>query len=55
VDLQINALEELREHDTLAIWRLDRFGRSLKDLVSEKKSARSGASNSRVAPRASTR
>lgn len=55
MDLQIDALEELREHDTLAVWRLDRFGRSLKGLVSEKKSARSGASTSRVAPRTSTR
>ena len=26
-------LEELREGDTLVVWRLDRFGRSLKDLV----------------------
>jgi hypothetical protein len=55
VDLQIDALEELLEHDTLAVWRLDRFGRSLKDLVSEEKSARSGASTSRVSPRASTK
>jgi DNA invertase Pin-like site-specific DNA recombinase len=28
-------LEELREGDTLVVWRLDRFGRSLKDLVSK--------------------
>jgi DNA invertase Pin-like site-specific DNA recombinase len=28
-------LEELREDDTLVVWRLDRFGRSLKDLVSK--------------------
>jgi hypothetical protein len=55
VNLQIDALEELREHDTLAIWHLDRFGRSLKVLVSEERSLRSGASNSQVAPRASTR
>ena len=26
-------LEELRDGDTLVVWRLDRFGRSLKDLV----------------------
>jgi DNA invertase Pin-like site-specific DNA recombinase len=26
-------LDELREGDTLVVWRLDRFGRSLKDLV----------------------
>lgn len=26
-------LDSLREGDTLAVWRLDRFGRSLKDLV----------------------
>jgi hypothetical protein len=55
VDLKIDALEEFREHDTLAVWHLDRFGRSLKHLVSEEKSLRSGASNSQVAPRASTR
>jgi DNA invertase Pin-like site-specific DNA recombinase len=28
-------LEELRKDDTLVVWRLDRFGRSLKDLVSK--------------------
>jgi DNA invertase Pin-like site-specific DNA recombinase len=28
-------MEELREGDTLVVWRLDRFGRSLKDLVSK--------------------
>jgi len=28
-------LEVLREGDTLVVWRLDRFGRSLKDLVSK--------------------
>lgn len=28
-------LESLREGDTLVVWRLDRFGRSLKDLVSK--------------------
>lgn len=28
-------LEELREGDTLVVWRMDRFGRSLKDLVSK--------------------
>jgi DNA invertase Pin-like site-specific DNA recombinase len=28
-------LEELRDGDTLVVWRLDRFGRSLKDLVSK--------------------
>ena len=28
-------LEELRKRDTLVVWRLDRFGRSLKDLVSK--------------------
>jgi DNA invertase Pin-like site-specific DNA recombinase len=28
-------LKELREDDTLVVWRLDRFGRSLKDLVSK--------------------
>ena len=27
------ALEELREGDTLVVWRLDRLGRSLKDLI----------------------
>lgn len=27
------ALEELRQGDTLVIWRLDRLGRSLKDLI----------------------
>lgn len=27
------ALDHLREGDTLVIWKLDRFGRSLKDLV----------------------
>ena len=31
-------LEELREGDTLVVWRLDRFGRSLKDLVSKMES-----------------
>jgi len=28
-------LESLRNGDTLVVWRLDRFGRSLKDLVSK--------------------
>jgi DNA invertase Pin-like site-specific DNA recombinase len=28
-------LDSLREGDTLVVWRLDRFGRSLKDLVSK--------------------
>lgn len=28
-------LEEVREGDALVVWRLDRFGRSLKDLVSK--------------------
>ena len=28
-----DALEYLREGDTLVVWRLDRLGRSLKDLV----------------------
>ena len=28
-------LEQLREGDTLVVWRLDRFGRSLKDLISK--------------------
>lgn len=28
-------LDALREGDTLVVWRLDRFGRSLKDLVSK--------------------
>ncbi len=28
-------IESLREGDTLVVWRLDRFGRSLKDLVSK--------------------
>lgn len=28
------ALEVLRENDTLAVWKLDRLGRSVKDLVS---------------------
>ncbi len=28
-------MEELREGDALVVWRLDRFGRSLKDLVSK--------------------
>ena len=28
------ALELLREGDTLVVWRLDRLGRSLKDLIS---------------------
>jgi hypothetical protein len=28
-------LEHLREGDTLVVWRLDRFGRSLKDLVAK--------------------
>ncbi|MCP4826568.1 MAG: recombinase family protein, partial [Shimia sp.] len=27
------ALEQLRDGDTLAVWRLDRMGRSLKDLI----------------------
>lgn len=27
------ALEQLREGDTLVVWRLDRLGRSLKDLI----------------------
>jgi DNA invertase Pin-like site-specific DNA recombinase len=31
-------IEELREGDTLCVWRLDRFGRSLKDLVSKMES-----------------
>jgi DNA invertase Pin-like site-specific DNA recombinase len=31
-------LEELREDDTLVVWRLDRFGRSLKDIVSKMES-----------------
>ena len=31
-------MEELREGDTLCVWRFDRFGRSLKDLVSEMES-----------------
>lgn len=29
----ITALEVLREGDTLVVWRLDRLGRSLKDLI----------------------
>ena len=29
------ALEELREGDTLVVWRLDRLGRSLKDLIAK--------------------
>jgi len=28
-----SALEQLREGDTLVVWRLDRLGRSLKDLI----------------------
>lgn len=28
-----NCLKALREGDTLVVWRLDRFGRSLKDLI----------------------
>lgn len=28
-------MESLREEGTLVVWRLDRFGRSLKDLVSK--------------------
>ncbi len=28
-------IESLRKDDTLVVWRLDRFGRSLKDLVSK--------------------
>jgi len=28
-------LGHLRESDTLVVWRLDRFGRSLKDLVAK--------------------
>ena len=28
-------LDSLRDGDTLVVWRLDRFGRSLKDLVSK--------------------
>ena len=28
-------LEHLRKGDTLVVWRLDRFGRSLKDLISK--------------------
>jgi DNA invertase Pin-like site-specific DNA recombinase len=31
-------MEELRDGDTLVVWRLDRFGRSLKDLVSKMES-----------------
>ncbi|MBB4070609.1 DNA invertase Pin-like site-specific DNA recombinase [Salinibacter ruber] len=31
-------MEELRDGDTLWVWRLDRFGRSLKDLVSKMES-----------------
>src|SRR5689334_8877620 len=27
------ALSHLREHDTLVVWKLDRLGRSLKDLI----------------------
>jgi DNA invertase Pin-like site-specific DNA recombinase len=29
----MTALEVLREGDTLVVWRLDRLGRSLKDLI----------------------
>src|SRR6056297_1837166 len=29
----IKALEQLRGGDTLVVWRLDRMGRSLKDLI----------------------
>ena len=29
----IKALEQLRDGDTLVVWRLDRMGRSLKDLI----------------------
>lgn len=28
-----HALEQLRDGDTLVVWRLDRLGRSLKDLI----------------------
>jgi DNA invertase Pin-like site-specific DNA recombinase len=31
-------MEELREGNALVVWRLDRFGRSLKDLVSKMES-----------------
>ena len=33
-------LEQLRGGDTLVVWRLDRFGRSLKDLVGKMEDAR---------------
>ena len=29
----IKALEHLREHDTLVVWKLDRLGRSVKSLI----------------------
>ncbi|MCK8485532.1 recombinase family protein [Aliiroseovarius sp. S2029] len=29
----VKALEQLRDGDTLVVWRLDRMGRSLKDLI----------------------
>jgi len=31
----LQCLEYLREGDTLVVWRLDRLGRSLKDLISQ--------------------
>ena len=31
--LKAKALEQLRAGDTLVVWRLDRLGRSLKDLI----------------------
>lgn len=33
LDLQIDALKDLRRGDTLVVWKLDRLGSSLRDLI----------------------
>ncbi len=49
------ALEYVREGDTLVVWRLDRLGRSLKHLIETITSLTTGRSALRASPKTLTR
>jgi DNA invertase Pin-like site-specific DNA recombinase len=48
-------LDKLRKGDTLVIWKLDRLGRSLRDLIEIVARLESGVSSSYHSPNTSTR
>ena len=48
------AMDYAREGDVLVVWRLDRFGRSLKDLIAKVETLKERASSSRASRRTST-